>query len=110
MAEQTYNVAVIGYGLSAKVFMIPFLSVDSSRLKIYAVVQRTPTNGNDATCDHPAVKVYQNSEEMLKDDAIDLVIVATPPLSHFTLCKQALEAGKHGMLALKLRQKLRMLC
>jgi predicted dehydrogenase len=95
MVEQTYNVAVIGYGLSARVFMIPFLN--TSRLKLYAIVQRTPTPDNDAKHDHPDIMVYRSSEEMLEDQEIDIVIVASPPRTHFTLCAQALEAGKHGM-------------
>ena len=96
MGEQVYNVGVVGYGLSAKVFMIPFID-KSARLKLYAIVQRNPTESNDAACDHPKTKVYQSSEEMLDDEEIDLVIVATPPPSHFDLCKAAIENGKHGM-------------
>ena len=95
MTERTYNVAVIGYGLSSQVFMIPFLS---SQLKLYAIVQRNPTNENDTRRDHPNVKLYRGCDEMLKDKAVDLVVVATPPPTHFTLCKEALEAGKHGTL------------
>ena len=96
MSERSYNVAVIGYGLSSKVFMIPFI-LATPRLNLYAIVQRKPTNDNNAQVDHPAAKIYHGSNEMLEDPAIDVVIVATPPASHFTLCKQALEAGKNGM-------------
>ena len=94
MSERIYNVAVIGYGLSSQVFMIPFLN--GARLKLYAIVQRNAGNRNDAEHDHPNVKIYRSSDKMLKDKAVDLVVVATPPLTHFTLCTQAMEAGKHG--------------
>ena len=99
MTERIYNVAVIGYGLSAKVFMIPFL--DGVQLKLRAIVQRNPTIDNDATRDHPNVKTYRSNDEMLKEDNVDIVIVATPPPTHFSLCKQALEAGKHGITGAK---------
>ena len=103
MTERIYNVAVIGYGLSSKVFMIPFLS---SQLRLYAIVQRNPTNENDAQRDHPNVKIYRGYDEMLKDEAVDLVVVATPPPTHFTLCKEALESGKHSTLESRLSRNL----
>jgi len=44
-------------------------------------------------------KVYTSYEELLSDDTVDLVVIATKPLStHFTAAKQALEAGKHVLL------------
>jgi predicted dehydrogenase len=33
--------------------------------------------------------------DMLADDALDAVVIATPVPTHYTLAKQALEAGKH---------------
>lgn len=44
---------------------------------------------------------------MLKDEAIDVVVATPPPPLHFTLCKQTLEAGKHGMFVFKRFRKLR---
>jgi predicted dehydrogenase len=40
-------------------------------------------------------RVYGSFKEMLKDDSIDIVYVATPPNLHFEQSKQALEYGKH---------------
>jgi len=42
----------------------------------------------------PSVLVSSSYEEMLKSD-IDAVVIATPVQSHYTIAKQALEAGKH---------------
>ena len=39
MAEARYNVGIIGYGLSAKIFHIPFVK-DVRDFNLYAVVQR----------------------------------------------------------------------
>jgi hypothetical protein len=39
MASNQYNVGVIGYGLSAKVFHIPLINFVSD-FRLYAVVQR----------------------------------------------------------------------
>ncbi|KAJ5184006.1 hypothetical protein N7492_001622 [Penicillium capsulatum] len=94
MASKTWNVGVIGYGFSAKIFHIPFVE-QIPELKLHAVVQRTPKPDDDAEKDHPGVKSYRTTEELVQDSAVDIVIVTTAPDSHFALCKLALEAGKH---------------
>ena len=96
MASKTWNVGVVGYGFSAKVFHIPFVQ-EVPELKLYAVVQRTPKPDDDAEKDHPGIKSYRTTEEMVKDEGVDVVIITTAPDSHFELTKLALESGKHGM-------------
>ncbi|KNG81672.1 NAD binding Rossmann fold oxidoreductase [Aspergillus nomiae NRRL 13137] len=94
MASKTFNVGVVGYGFSAKTFHIPFVS-DVPHLKLYAVVQRTPKPDDDAEKDHPGIKSYRTTEDMVKDDGVDVVIITTAPESHYQLTKLALEHGKH---------------
>ncbi len=42
------------------------------------------------------VKIHTSFDDVLKDDAIELVIVGTPNATHYEFVKGALEAGKHG--------------
>ncbi|EON69750.1 hypothetical protein W97_09013 [Coniosporium apollinis CBS 100218] len=94
MSEKRYNIAIIGYGLAAKIFHIPhILRVPS--LNFYGIVQRHPTPDNDAQKDFPGIQSWRSSDEMLADSSVDVVIVTTLPESHFALTKAALEAGKH---------------
>ncbi|KAI9818383.1 MAG: hypothetical protein M1827_000441 [Pycnora praestabilis] len=95
MTPKTYNVAVIGYGMSAKVFHIPLILALPSDFKLYAVVQRSPKANDDAAKDHPGIKTYRSSEEMVKDGKVDVVVVTTTPETHYDLTIQALSAGKH---------------
>jgi predicted dehydrogenase len=95
MASKTFNVGVIGYGFSAKTFHIPFITA-VPELKLYAIVQRTPKADDNAENDHPGIKSYRSTEEMVQDSNIDLVVVTTAPDSHLSLTKLALEAGKNG--------------
>lgn len=97
MASKTYNVGIIGYGMSAKVFHIPLLEAIPD-LNLYAAVQRQPTPDNDASKDHPGIKSYRTAEDMVKDASIDIVVVTTTPATHFELAKLALENGMHGIL------------
>lgn len=99
MSPKTFNVGVIGYGFSAKTFHIPFITA-VPELKLYAVVQRTPKADDNAENDHPGIKSYRSTEDMVKDPNVDLVVVTTAPDSHLSLTKTALEAGKNGSFLL----------
>jgi len=94
MSFKRYNVGVIGYGLSAKVFHIPLI-LAVPEFKLYAIVQRSPKPDDDAEKDHPGVQVYRSTEDMVADEKLDVVVVTTIPDSHLALAKLALEAGKH---------------
>jgi len=58
-------------------------------------MQRSPKAGNDAREDHPTSAHYATLDEIIRDDAIDLVVITTTPDSHFEITKQCLEHGKH---------------
>ncbi|KAI9710816.1 MAG: hypothetical protein M1812_007364 [Candelaria pacifica] len=95
MTSKTYNVGIIGYGLSAKIFHLPFILALPSDFNFYAVVQRNPQPDNDAEKDHPNIKSYRSSEELVNDEKIDVVVVTTGPETHYKLTALALKAGKH---------------
>lgn len=95
MSAKKFNVGIIGYGLSAKIFHIPFVTY-VPELKLHAIVQRSPKPNDDAGKDHPDIKIYASADDLCQDDMVDVVIVTTAPDQHFPLTKQALEAAKHG--------------
>ncbi|RDW84486.1 hypothetical protein BP6252_02076 [Coleophoma cylindrospora] len=97
MASKIYNVGVIGYGLSAKVFHIPLVQVTPS-FKLAAIVQRTPKPDDDASKDHPDAKIYHSADELIADPSLDVIAITTTPETHFNFTKAALEAGKHVMV------------
>lgn len=90
-----FNVGIIGYGLSAKVFHIPFIKALPETYNLYAIVQRTPKPDDNASKDHPDAKVYSNADDLFADSSVDVVIISSIPSTHFTFTKQALESGKH---------------
>lgn len=97
MASKTFNVGIIGYGLSTKVFQIPLILVTPT-LKLHAIVQRTPKPDNDASKDHPGVKIYQDTQDLFSDASIDIIVISSTPDTHFAFTKLALENGKHVMV------------
>jgi len=44
---------------------------------------------------YPNARTTSSFEELLADDTLDAVVIATPVPTHYTLAKQALQAGKH---------------
>ncbi|CAK1361985.1 putative oxidoreductase [Cercospora beticola] len=95
MAAKPFNVAVVGFGLSAKVFHIPFVQALPGDFKIYGVVQRSPTPENDASKLYPGIKSWRSIDEVYEDPEVDVVIVTTPPDGHYEFAKKSLESGKH---------------
>jgi predicted dehydrogenase len=44
---------------------------------------------------YPSAKATTSFDDLLADDSLDAVVIATPVPTHYALAKQALEAGKH---------------
>ena len=50
------------------------------------------------TARYPNARVTADFDDLLADDAVDAVVVATPVPTHFELARRALEAGKHVLV------------
>jgi predicted dehydrogenase len=46
----------------------------------------------------PNARMTGDFDELLADDSVEAVVIATPVVTHFELAKQALEAGKHVLV------------
>ncbi len=44
---------------------------------------------------YPSVRGSQRIDDLLADDVLDAVVIATPVYTHFYLASRALDAGKH---------------
>ena len=47
---------------------------------------------------YPAARMHSDLDELLADEEVDAVVVATPVPTHYALAKRALEAGKHVLV------------
>jgi predicted dehydrogenase len=47
---------------------------------------------------YPNARMTADFDELLADDSVEAVVVATPVVTHFELAKRALEAGKHVLV------------
>lgn len=88
------NVGLIGYGFAGRTFHAPVIaSVRGLELKV--IVQRV---ASDATQRYPKVNVVRSISELLKDEDVRLVVIATPNATHFELAAECLQAGRHVVI------------
>ncbi|KAI0871162.1 hypothetical protein GGS24DRAFT_472558 [Hypoxylon argillaceum] len=92
--QKVFNVGVIGYGMSAKIFHIPFITTTPA-FKLHSILQRSPTPSSSAPQDHPTLQHFQTLAPFLADASLDVVVLSTTPDTHFALASEALAAGKH---------------
>lgn len=77
--------------MSGRVFHAPFVHLNPG-FELKAVVERHEKKAAET---YPGIASYDAIGELLKDDEIELIIVNTPPHTHYEFTARALEAGKH---------------
>ena len=85
------NVALASFGMSGLVFHGPLLSVHSD-FRLHSVLER---NRSDAQERYPEVKLVRTYEDLLADDAVEVIVVNTPNPYHYDMAEAALKVGKH---------------
>ncbi len=90
MKEQIQT-AIASFGMSGQVFHGPLLKVNPG-FNVHSVWERSKNISRKL---FPEAKIVRDFEELLMDREIELVIVNTPDVLHFSMAKQALQSGKH---------------
>jgi predicted dehydrogenase len=87
--------AVVGFGISGKVFHAPLLAADP-KYSLDVIVTADPGRAAEAARLYPQARVVPTPEAMfaLAGD-LDLVILGTPPHTHFGLAATAIAHGLH---------------
>jgi len=88
------KVGIIGLGKISGIYLENLTKVFSHKVELVGVVDLL-SERSASVAEQYKVKQYADVEALLGDPAINLVLNLTTPQSHFALCKQALEAGKH---------------
>ena len=95
MAPRPLRTAVIGYGLSGRIFHTPFLEA-SSAYSLDAIVTANPGRAEQAAAAHPRARIVASSDELFAGaEELDLVVVGTPPANHYALADAAIRHGLH---------------
>lgn len=90
------SIGIIGYGYWGPNLVRNFSGIVTIEVKY--VAEANTARHSTIRRNHPNVQILLSAEEMLKDESLDAVVIATPVSTHFTLAKQALLSGKHVLL------------
>ena len=88
------RVGVIGFGLAGRIFHSAVIA-ETPGLELACIVQR---RGDEAAKTYPGVPICRSIEDMLRDNSIRLVVVATPSYLHFENALQCLRAGRNVLI------------
>jgi len=89
------SVALVGTGGFATGMHLPNMAKMSSKYKIKAIVNRTGQKAKAVAEQYGADYATTDIQDVLNDEAIDLVMITTRHESHGALTLQCLQAGKH---------------
>jgi predicted dehydrogenase len=85
--------AVIGAGGFAFFAVSEFVKI--LHVELVGVFDEVPQNSSRFQVINPELRIYRSMEEVLMDQSVDLVYIATPPYLHYEQSLAALTVGKH---------------
>jgi predicted dehydrogenase len=87
------RVGLVGFGLAGRVFHAPLLTADP-HFEVVAIVTSDAGRQAEARSRHPKAEVLPATDDLLnRADELDLVVIASPPMTHVPLATASLDAG-----------------
>lgn len=90
------NVAIVGYGYWGPNLVRTFNEIDKA--EVICCCDKKEEKLEIVRKRYPRINVTTEFKEILNNQNIEAVVIATPLSSHFTLAKQSLSSGKHVWL------------
>jgi predicted dehydrogenase len=91
--NKTFRFGIIGPGKIATKFCESLKTI-SHEAQVYAVASRVSNRAKDFAATFNAPKFFSSYEELVKDQAVDIVYIATPHPFHFEQTQLCLNHGK----------------
>jgi predicted dehydrogenase len=88
--------AVVGYGYWGPNLVRNVM--ERPELEFAGLCERSPERAAAFTARYGAQPVFHDLDDVLADDDIDALVVATPPRTHHAIASAALDAGKHVLV------------
>jgi predicted dehydrogenase len=88
---KTYNIGIIGYGGFGKFLHHWWNQMEKVNVVAYS-------GGSAKDIETQTITHYDSWKELLKDDTIDIVSIATPPSLHVEMACEAMRNNKHVLL------------
>ena len=88
------NAAVIGYGFAGRCFHAYLIGL-ADGIEVYSIATRNSERQVAAAEHYPDAIIYKPIDQVIADDRVDLVVLATPQNTHAELAIKAMDNGKH---------------
>jgi predicted dehydrogenase len=90
------GLAVVGYGpYGGMGYHHGAAAQATTGLELVAACDESADRRKAAEAEFPGVRTYPTVAELARDDDVEVVVVATPPVSHTSITLALLRAGKH---------------
>jgi predicted dehydrogenase len=93
--QHTVRLGIAGFGYWGPNLARNFSSLRTDGVVLAAIAEADPVKRLRAEGLYPGTEVVADAEEIFSDPSIDAVVIATPPDTHFSLVRRALDLGKH---------------
>lgn len=91
--KRTIRTAVAGFGLSGRVFHAPLIAANTA-YSLDVISTSDAGRQAEASASYPGVRLVNTPADILAlAGDLDLLVLGTPPATHYPLAKAALEAG-----------------
>ena len=95
LLDHPVRAVVIGYGRWGRLCHSPLIEA-APQMQLHGIMSGNAEKRAQIEHDHKC-RAYENFNQVIEDDTVDLVILATPSDTHCPLSVQALNAGKHAV-------------
>jgi predicted dehydrogenase len=96
MISSSVRIGVIGYGYWGPNLVRNFHELADA--EVACVCERRPDRREHLYNHYPLISVVADWRDMLRDDSLDAMVVATPVSTHYELAREILRAGKHVLV------------
>ncbi|MBK1989752.1 Gfo/Idh/MocA family oxidoreductase [Sphaerospermopsis aphanizomenoides BCCUSP55] len=90
------GIGIVGYGYWGPNLVRNFYEIPESQ--VIAVSDFSPDRLLKVQSRYPTIGVTLNYQDLINDDRIEAIAIATPVSAHFDIAIQALQAGKHVLI------------
>ena len=89
------RLGIAGAGMIVRGLFSFIHEIEGIELEAIASTEKSIEKVKQMAKENHVKKAYLNFDELLNDEDIDVMYIATPNHLHYQMCKQALERGKH---------------
>ncbi|NPA99419.1 MAG: Gfo/Idh/MocA family oxidoreductase [Crenarchaeota archaeon] len=90
------RIGILGYGFMGSTHARILKTI--SEAEVVAIADPKPEARKKALRDFPTAKIYETGDELIKDNNVEAVIIATPPNTHVDYLIMSVNEGKHVLV------------